>query len=482
MDEPTVADAERDPAPPMTPARPSEPRPRHHGPWLIGLGVAAVGLGILATQIQGVGPEAELPPPDVPASMPPTRDDRRVQAAVAVMHGDPAAAAVLLREVEAPADEPGWAEAALQVLQVLQPRCATMPCDADEPATQVRLPMPGPVRALASSRRGLAVVGTRQGLARVDAEGAEPITTEEVDTLGYQAVAITPDGRWAAASDPQGNLRLWSTAGAQTWVAASGLEQVWAIALSPAGDRLAVGDATGELVIWAREASLLVIRARLRVDGGMVRALAWLADGTLLIGDPQGRLRRWSATVPELEASDSGLGAIAEIVVSPAPNRFATLHTNGKVGLWSRDPTGRPTREHRLQCNDDLLVAIAFTDDGRLLGVSRHGGVFDWQGEHRAFCRSRAGLGVDQAVVRAVLTDDGHTAITAELDDLAVRRWSVDAYPSDPQRLRERLWGATHDCLSLERRMELLGDDEPSARADLERCQQARPDTPTLRP
>lgn len=443
---------------------------------LAAVGLVAVGLLLLFTPHRQ---PARAPSSTEPA---PSRDELRLRVALELTTVDPTAAIVVLREVESPEALAGWAEAALDLLPPAP--CSSRSDDGcgDQPPHE-RLPLPSPGRALAASPDGHAVVGTATGAGLLEAAGTSLIVAPSADvTTTIQAVALTPDAGWAAAAEPSGRVLVWRPGEREHHSAQARLEQVWALGLSPGGQRVAAGDRRGELRVWSRDAEGLRLEASLDVGQAMVRALAWLDADTLVVGDQSGRAWRWSAGRTSLEALGQEPAApIAQLVPAPEPGGFVALHTDGKLRRWALGPHGLPEPVRRQQCSSDLLLAVAFVDD-RLLGISRHGGVYGWPDPSSELCRPLALLPTGGIVVRAALVDHGRTVLALEAESPVLHRWRVDAFAADPARLLDRLWAATDECLTAARRVELLGDDPSTVGADLKRCRQRVAEAPALRP
>jgi WD40 repeat protein/predicted Ser/Thr protein kinase len=356
-------------------------------------------------------------------------------------------------------------------------------CEA-EPRTAMRAYVaPGDVLRTAASRDGATMlVATESDLTQVSGSGAPAVVT--ASPRSWKAVTLTPDGRWAAASDTDGHVRLWQTDGSQVHAADGELHKVMlGIALSPTADQLAVGGAEA-VQVWSVTPAGLSPRARL--SAGPALALVFGPDGALWLGDGEGRLTRWTDLDDSPTVVDGGHAGIFEIAFDPQGSRVATLHGSG-VTLWTQGddgipvpaafaeyPEGGPSEPAKqgVAMPDNLLTAT-FVERGRaLMAITRNGHVMRWDGTQSGGWTRVSSLPVDHPLGRVVIADDGRTVLTSMFRDRRFHRWDLQTLDTDPEHLQARLWDATTDCPLPALRMELLGDDETTARAAHDHCRE----------
>ncbi|HEY1377073.1 MAG TPA: hypothetical protein VGF55_09785 [Gemmataceae bacterium] len=145
--------------------------------------------------------------------------------------------------------------------------------------------------------------------------------------------AVSPDGQWVAAANPDRSLRLYEV---PSWRCA-----------------------------WDRDGAV-----------GRVTALAFAADGqTVMAGDLEGYVRRWTldgTPAPgrgPFRAHPTAVQAVAE---SPDGRTLATAAL-GCVRLWREGRTDGPAEE--IPVPDCLVSAVAFSPDGRWLACGGGGPV-----------------------------------------------------------------------------------------------------------
>jgi len=239
------------------------------------------------------------------------------------------------------------------------------------------------------------MTGHADGVARLwDLPAARLSRTLGAEGPTVQIVAVSPDGRWAAAS-AIGGLALWELASGRTVVspirasagrvpfafspdgghiatvgAGAGVDQtvrllttatladttefpgrtgsVWSLAYAPTGDRVATGGDNGTVRIWSTRSRSLV--ATLGGSGDRIRSVAFAAGGSALVTESAStRLRRWDlvraepapVSVGPREASASDVpadGILATGVLAAGPAWVALVDSGGAVRVVDCDP------------------------------------------------------------------------------------------------------------------------------------------------
>ncbi len=157
------------------------------------------------------------------------------------------------------------------------------------------------------------------------------------------AVAVSPDGEIVAGA-ADGKLRLLTSEGKDAGEVAAGAAPIVALAISGDGALIAAASVGGTVAIVDRKARSVV--RRLAGSGIPVWSVAFLPDGTtLLTGDADGKIRRWSARSGEPIGSNL-LGTPADPLAAFAGDHGAEIfracvacHTLSETDVQRAGPT-----------------------------------------------------------------------------------------------------------------------------------------------
>ncbi|CUU54074.1 WD40 repeat [Parafrankia irregularis] len=175
--------------------------------------------------------------------------------------------------------------------------------------------------------------------------GETPATSQApfVGPDRMSALAVAPDGRWAASGDPSGALRIWDLAGGRRLgcLTSDGVP-VWAVAVTPDGRRIVTGHGDGTVRLWERD------REQDR-DAGRDRQVA--REHT------RRRRRRalWERLFPGREM------AVTALAVTPDGQRIVCGDLDGTIWVAGLDGD----RQRQLGRHRHWASAVAVTPDGR---------------------------------------------------------------------------------------------------------------------
>jgi len=304
--------------------------------------------------------------------------------------------------------------------------------------------------AVTFSPDGRSIISTDGGLLVWDAASA---TIEEVDRdpagLSARAAVASPDGATAYTVDVDGNVIAWDLAGdrrvGRAFVAGSG-SATWGpwFALSPDGRTLAINEATCIPTDNCKRVSAGSVRlvdtstlhgvATVHYDRygwGYAQGLMFSLDSrTLAVSSYSGYVQLFGVHTgqpsgpPFRAPGSSHVDFWAMPAFSPDSSILATggpdTSNRGQVYLWDA-ATGRFIE--RLPPLHDVVNAVNFSPDGRLLVMSTGGDAIVWNVEGQAIQRT---IDVDDSGVYAAdVSNDGSTLVTAGYSG-GIRLWDLD--------------------------------------------------------
>jgi WD40 repeat protein len=195
----------------------------------------------------------------------------------------------------------------------------------------------------------------------------------------------TPDGTRLISGTEQDGVQIWDAATGTRLHHVQENLVVHALAVSPDGGYLAVGSKSGDVQLI--DLSTLKTMATYTGHRSFVESLAFTRDGRWLVsGDELDDVRFWPLDRQNFEVRDatetkhdhhslsrssmSWLGHdswMYQLVFHPNQNVLATCSQNGEAKLWS---VHDGQLLHTFQ-SDGPAVDLAFSGDGKLLGISR---------------------------------------------------------------------------------------------------------------
>lgn len=241
---------------------------------------------------------------------------------------------------------------------------------------------PGARRNLASSDEtvdGVAVSGDGRYAAAADRDGTVLVwdlqaspgapATELRHDEGVRAVAFTPDGRVVTGADDF-VVRVWDTAGGEETAELRGhTSRVWSIAVSPDGDAAVSSGDDGQVLLWDLAGTSAAVA--LRGHAGGVRAVAFGLDGLIASGGTDGAAVLWNARSPlERRALRGHETSVRDVAFRPGGVELASAGEDGRMIVWDL-VTGQPRFADSMP---GAVQALAYDADGNRLAA---GGSFD---------------------------------------------------------------------------------------------------------
>jgi WD40 repeat protein len=137
-----------------------------------------------------------------------------------------------------------------------------------------------------------------------------------------------------------------------------------AAAFSPDGARVAIGTYSKVLVV---DVATGKVSREIAVKSGFVRGVAWLPDGQSLVTGCFQAVEQWSVGDGANLRRWKVKGYANDVKISPDGQTIAAATEAGEVRLWTVvDGAERSV----LEADDDPLLAVAFSPDGRLVAAA----------------------------------------------------------------------------------------------------------------
>ncbi len=322
----------------------------------------------------------------------------------------------------------------------------------------VRLSVPGGVeRVVPSPDGGSAIVIAGKPRARVVALTNGAIIGRVKQPPRVTAAAYASSGRMVASSGVDHSALLWET---RTWQEARALRghvgQILTVAFDASGGRVGTGSTDQTARIWKTATGVPIVT--LFDHTGVVNDVSFGTGGLVVTASGDATARTWGANGRSLQVLRGHKGAVTGAAFA-GPGTVVTAGTDGTVRLWDpgtvvelvpSDGDGpaaprkraetaggvvaeavgsairlrRPDGVQMLRAHRDLVNAVQFSPDGRLLvSAGRDHDVFVWNVADGRIVH-RFDEAQSASVADARFSPDGRWIVTA--GPRSARIWSVE--------------------------------------------------------
>lgn len=285
----------------------------------------------------------------------------------------------------------------------------------------------------------------------------------EGHTGSVRSVGFSPNGKQLVSGSWDRTFRIWNVDGSASPIIFSGHHgAVISVAFSPDGKRVVSGSHDKTVRIWnARGAGNPIV---LTGHTSEVVAVAFSPDGKKVASGSYDRsLRLWNADGMGSPIVFTGHDSTVEsLAFSPDGKKMASAAPfDTTLRVWSTEGSQEPLLRKK---HDGFVNAVAFSPDGKkIVTVSSDVSIQIWDADGSAPPLVLTG----QARITSIaFSPDGKYIATGGRDG------SLRILAIAPELLREALWKATRECLSIDRRQELLLESPSAARSGNEHCRQ----------
>ena len=273
--------------------------------------------------------------------------------------------------------------------------------------------------AAALDGRHFLLAGTKVTLWSVDAETPEHVFLEQADDRTIKSLAVSPDGKWFAAGDSEGTIRIWSISDrAELNSKELYSNDITQIAISPDSQGIATISYDAEITIWSAEqlqeknrfkvetnglkrieymTSELLVAAGERtttwnVSTGMLErelspgrynvTMARSPDGSQFVFGRDETLQFWNVTDQKSESTLAGGFATEELIAFSADQKHLATANGSSVRLWDIasgrivqiiDTFGWPIRGLSWMPKTNVLVIASENGRVRIWGTTKDG-------------------------------------------------------------------------------------------------------------
>ncbi len=206
-------------------------------------------------------------------------------------------------------------------------------------------PKSGLVRSVAFSPDGRFALGASDGVEMWDIATGEKVRTfsEDKGNISYTSVAFSLDGKYIIASQFFGDVFVWKADTGeriQTLKSASDkMLNVYAVALSPDGLYAASGGSDGKVRLWNTAGGKLFYK--LSGHSKEIWALTFSADGRFLLSGGKKKIKLWEAATGKLVRTFGGLFSsqnhVTALSFSPDGRYALSANGRGEMAYWDID-------------------------------------------------------------------------------------------------------------------------------------------------
>ena len=272
--------------------------------------------------------------------------------------------------------------------------------------------------------RTLVSSGESEAIRVWDAETGELVRLLPGHPERVRGLAMSADGRLIASSGTDGSVKVWDYRGGRLLHTFTNHVGEWTrdVAFSPDGRFLVPAAYDGKLSIWELASGKVV---RTLPMPGRTADVLFTPDGRFIVAasreDDAPLIRFIDVETGQVGLTLNHSNLLADIAISRNGRWLASGKGGGEVRLWEL-PAGRLVRLFQATEKKEIVEAVAFSPDGRILAAAVNNIVYLWE---RASGRLLHRLtGMNESVHTLAFRPDGEELASGGAD-AAIRQWRV---------------------------------------------------------
>ena len=239
------------------------------------------------------------------------------------------------------------------------------------PLHQLQVPVAASCLCLAPSNLEILTAGGDNSVREWAYASPTPVATLSGHQGPVYAVAINPDGKFAASASADKTIRLWNLATGAAGATLSGHEgAVYAVAFNADGTQLISAGVDGAVRLWdaANGKALATFKPPEGEPTPAIFAVAFNPDGnSLAAAGVDGAVRIWTTTDGKLvQVLKDHTDAVYGVAYSPEGRNLLSVGHSGDLLVWDL-ATGKPVQKQRLPA---VAYHAAFAPQGNQMIVT----------------------------------------------------------------------------------------------------------------
>jgi WD40 repeat protein len=228
------------------------------------------------------------------------------------------------------------------------------------------------------------------------------------------ASAVSPDSQKIVTSDLDGIIKLWDiNTGECLWSQKSHKDWIWALSFHPNGEMIASGSDDATIKLWSLQGDCLEI---IKGHASWVLSVAFSPDGKILASSSHDRtIKIWDVCTKScLNTFIGSEGGIWTVAFSPDGKTLASCSTEKVIRLWDVQ-TGECVK--KLHGHQKEIKVLAFSPDGKTIVSASFDKTVKFWDVATGACRA-TGLGHPSAIRTIAYSPNNKLVATGDHDQM----------------------------------------------------------------